>query len=120
MLPTNWPREPRPPASGPVLHSLAAITAYTSRVFVAVCDRNGTERGVEFEGGSVIADPNGWLLAGPIADRGARTLFAELDLDVAREKRTGPHNDAFADRRPDRYVAALREPAGEVARPLGA
>jgi predicted amidohydrolase len=120
VLPTNWPREPRPPASGPVVHSLAAITAYTSRVFVAVCDRSGAERGLEFEGGSVIADPNGWLLAGPIADRSAQTLFAELDLDLARDKRTGPHNDAFADRRPDRYVAALREPAAEVARPAGA
>jgi 5-aminopentanamidase len=51
-LPTNWPRDPTP-----ILHSLAVTTAYLSRLYVAVCDRCGTERGLEVEGGSVIAGP---------------------------------------------------------------
>ena len=99
-LPANWPRDPLPPDGRPILHSVAATTAYLSKVYVAVCDRCGTERGVEFEGGSVIAGPEGGLLAGPVPDRGA-------ELAGAREKRSGEHNDAFADRRPAYYAHAL-------------
>ena len=107
VVPTNWPRDPNPPDGRPILHSLASVTAYFNRAFVAVCDRCGTERGVEFEGGSVIAGPDGSLLAGPVADRGAATLYAECDLAQACDKRTGEHNDAFADRRSGLYVEAL-------------
>jgi predicted amidohydrolase len=113
-LPTNWPHEDAPPDDRPILHSLAAITAYFSKVFVAVCDRCGVERGAEFEGGSVIAGPDGALRAGPVADRGTATLFADCDLALANDKRTSARNDAFADRRADHYAKALvseREPA---------
>jgi len=120
-LPANWPREAPPsgaadhptppsplaPGEPPILRSLAATTAYLSKVYVAVCDRCGTERRLEFEGGSVIAGPDGWLRAGPVADRGVDTLIAECDLAAARQKRSGEHNDAFADRRPEYYAPAL-------------
>jgi 5-aminopentanamidase len=105
-LPANWPRD-EPPDGRPVLHSLAAMTAYWNRVFVAVCDRSGTERGCEFEGGSVIAGPDGALRAGPVRDRGTETLYADVDLAQARDKRTSEHNDAFADRRPEHYDGGL-------------
>jgi predicted amidohydrolase len=104
--PTNWPREEAPPDGRPILHSLAVATAYLNKVFVAVCDRCGVERGLEFQGGSVIAGPDGALLAGPPAGRGAATLLADCDLDRARDKRCGKVNDAFADRRPDRYAVS--------------
>lgn len=106
-LPTNWPHDPVTPGGRPILHSLAATTAYLSRVYVAVCDRCGTERGLEFEGGSVIAGPDGDLRAGPVRDRGAETLLAECELIEARRKRNGDHNDVFADRRPAYYPPAL-------------
>ena len=109
VIPTNWPRDPEPPDGRPVLHSLAAITAYFSKTFVAVCDRCGTERGLEFEGGSVIAGPDGALLAGPVADRGVETLRADVDLARARDKRSGALNDAFADRRVAQYATALTQ-----------
>lgn len=109
-LPANWPLDPLPAGERPILHSLAMMTAYLSKVYVAVCDRCGTERGIEFQGGSVIAGPDGWLSAGPVADRGAETLIADCDLAGAREKRNGEHNDAFADRRPGYYASVL---AGE-------
>jgi predicted amidohydrolase len=108
-LPANWPRDEPPPNGRPILHSLALTTAYLNRVFVAVSDRCGIERGVEFEGGSVIADPDGWLRAGPVAHRGEEILWADCDLAIARDKRNGEHNDALADRRPDRYVAGLTQ-----------
>jgi 5-aminopentanamidase len=106
-VPTNWPREEAAPDGRPILHSLAATTAYWNKIFVAVCDRCGTERACEFEGGSVIAGPDGTLRAGPVAHRGVQTLHADCDLVQARDKRTGVHNDAFADRRPAQYAAAL-------------
>ncbi len=108
-LPTNWPREPDPPDGRPMLHSLASVTAYFNKAFVAVCDRSGTERGLEFEGGSTIAAPDGSFSAGPVLDRGVATLYADCDLDRARDKRTSEHNDAFADRRAEHYVPALLE-----------
>jgi 5-aminopentanamidase len=108
-LPTNWPLEAEPPNGRPIVHSLAAVTAYFSKVFVALCDRCGTERGVRFEGGSVIAGPDGALLAGPLPDHGPGMLLAECDLKRTRDKRTSARNDAFADRRPDQYAEALRE-----------
>jgi len=110
-LPANWPHGETPLGGQTILHSLAAVTAYLNRVFVAVCDRCGIERDLEFEGGSVIADPHGGLRAGPVAGRGEETLSADCDLAIARDKRTGLHNDALADRRPDQYVAALATPA---------
>jgi len=106
-LPANWPLDPLPAGERPILHSLAMMTAYLSKVYVAVCDRCGTERGLEFQGGSVIAGPDGWLRAGPVADRGVGTLIADCDLAGAREKRNGEYNDAFADRRPTYYAPAL-------------
>jgi len=109
-LPANWPHG-EPPNGRPILHSLAAVTAYLNRVFVAVCDRSGTERGTEFEGGSVIADPDGWLRAGPVVDRGQETLIADCDFEMARDKHTGQSNDAFADRRPRQYLGGLATPA---------
>lgn len=106
-LPANWPRDAAGLGGRPILHSLAATTAYLSRVYVAVCDRCGTERGLEFEGGSVIAGPDGGVRTGPVSDRGAETLLADCDLTEARRKRNGEHNDVFADRRPAYYAPAL-------------
>jgi predicted amidohydrolase len=103
-IPANWPHDPARPDGRPVLHTLAAATAYLNHVFVAVCDRSGTERGCEFEGGSAIAAPDGALAGGPVMHRGAETIAADCDLAGALDKRTGPRNDAFADRRPEHYV----------------
>ena len=108
-VPANWPHDEAPPDGRPILHSLAAITAYFSKVFVAVCDRSGSERGLEFEGGSVIAGPEGGLRAGPAQNRGRAILYADCDLTEARNKRTSGVNDAFADRRVNRYAKALVE-----------
>jgi predicted amidohydrolase len=104
-LPTNWPREQdgARPGGLAILSVLASAAAYHSKVFVAVCDRCGVERGLAFEGGSLIADRDGQLIAGPVDGHGPGTLFAECELGAARLKRSGPHNDAFADRRPEHY-----------------
>ncbi len=107
-LPTNWPHAPLPAGeTRPILHSLALSTAYLSGVFVAVCDRAGSERGLAFQGGSVIAAPDGVVLAAAAPGAGSETIIADCELGAARDKRTGPNNDAFADRRPQHYLSAL-------------
>ncbi len=111
-LPTNWPAQSRPEAGGePTLRLLARATAYLSRVFVAVCDRGGEERGAGFQGASMIVAPDGSVLAAARPGARAETLAAGCDLGAARDKRTGPRNDAMKDRRPEHYLANLSNPA---------
>lgn len=109
-LPTNWPRETPAVAGGPMLKLIARTTAYLNRVFIAVCDRGGRERGVDFEGGSIIVAPDGSVAASSEFGAAAQTLIAACDLAAAQDKRTGPRNDAIADRRPEHYVTELWTP----------
>jgi predicted amidohydrolase len=108
-LPTNWPLEQRDP---PMLRALAVTAAYLNRVFVAVCDRAGSERGLDFQGGSVIAAPDGSPLAVAAAGAHAETLVADYELELARDKRSGPNNDVLADRRPEHYLSDLAGQGG--------
>ena len=102
-VPTNWPREPRPAGERPMEVMRAMVAASTNRMAVAVCDRCGPERGVEWVAGSAIVGPDGWLLAGPPAVPEPALLLADVDLAAARDKAVGPRNDALADRRPALY-----------------
>jgi predicted amidohydrolase len=108
-IPTNWPRDASWDGQVPILVSLALTTSYLSRVFVAVCDRGGAERGLEFQGASVIAGPDGRVLGGPPRAGGAgdAVVQASCDLRRAGSKNTGTRNDAFADRRPELYETGL-------------
>ena len=56
---------------------------------------------------TVIAGPDGSLRGGPVNDRGSAIIYADCALQDARDKRTSGRNDAFADRRVDRYAQAL-------------
>jgi predicted amidohydrolase len=106
-LPTNSPLLTLPPPGERRMEVLVAMTtAHVNRVFFAVCDRTGAERGVEWVGGSVVADPDGWLLAGPPPDYGPGLVIADCELGKARDKTWNERNDVFRDRRPDLYVFA--------------
>jgi 5-aminopentanamidase len=101
--PVNWPMAPRPAGERPAEVVKAQAGAATNGMFVAVADRCGTERGVEWIGGTIIVGPDGYPVAGPaLADRPA-VLSADCHLARAREKRITDHNDLLADRRPDLY-----------------
>jgi predicted amidohydrolase len=94
-VPVNWPVVERPPAGEHPPEQLTAMSAArVNRVFIAVCDREGTERGVEWVGGSAIIDENGWIAGASAAD---------VDLTRARDKVFSGLSDAFADRRPELY-----------------
>jgi predicted amidohydrolase len=102
-LPTNFPRFPRPEGERPMEVTLAMATAHLNHVFVAVCDRTGTERGVDWVGGSVVCDEWGWVLAGPPEGSGPGLVVADCDLARARAKAWNERNDALGDRRPEVY-----------------
>jgi len=81
----------------------AMVAASTNRIAVAVCDRCGPERGVEWVSGSAIVARDGWLLAGPPERSEPVLLVADVDLARSRDKAIGPRNDVFGDRRPALY-----------------
>lgn len=106
--PTNWPRGrwPQGERAGEVLRAMS--DAAVNRMFVAVADRVGEERGQAWVGGSAIIDPDGWPLAGGRDSVEAGIVMAACRLGEADEKGYGGLSDAFADRRPDLYARHLR------------
>jgi predicted amidohydrolase len=106
--PSNWPAGPAAldGLSGEGLRARA--NACVNRMFAAVCDRHGHERGVDWVGGSMIVDPDGRLLAGPPADAGEAIVMADCDLSAADDKRISERNDVLADRRPELYAPITR------------
>ncbi|HKH17601.1 MAG TPA: nitrilase family protein [Solirubrobacteraceae bacterium] len=105
--PVNWPSTPRPARERPAEVVRVQADAAVNRMFIAACDRVGAERGTDWIGGSVIVDPDGWPLAGPLSAPAAGCILADCRLEDARDKRTGPRNDVHADRRPGLYRAIL-------------
>jgi 5-aminopentanamidase len=105
-VPVNWTASgsPAPPGerSGEVIAAQAA--AASNGVFVAVADRCGTERGVDWLGGSVIVRRSGYPAAGPLCEDRTAVLTATIDLRLARDKRISELNDLFTDRRPELYA----------------
>lgn len=102
--PTNWPDEGRPEGERPMEVVRAMAAASSNRVFVAAADRCGSERGVDWVGGSAIIAPSGFPLAGPGLP-GEGVLRAGVDLAQARDKRISERNDVLADRRVDVYAS---------------
>jgi predicted amidohydrolase len=102
-VPTNWPAEPRPAAERPMVVFNVQAAASANRIFIAAADRCGTERGVSWVGGAVIAGVDGYPLAGPVCADEPAVLVADCDLRLARSKANSPRNDVHADRRPGLY-----------------
>jgi predicted amidohydrolase len=100
--PVNWPLLPRPQGERPNEMVKALAGAGANRMPIAVCDRAGLERDVDWIGGSVITDADGYPLA--IAEFGKPGLIAaDVDLKEARVKRINANNDVHGDRRTDLY-----------------
>jgi predicted amidohydrolase len=100
VVPTNWPLVDRPPGEHPPEVLIGMAAARVNRVFVACCDRTGTERGQEWTAGTTLIDESGWVIA---TQTGEGAAAAELDLALARDKRLTDLCDALGDRRPELY-----------------
>ncbi|WP_445398893.1 nitrilase-related carbon-nitrogen hydrolase [Streptomyces sp. LE64] len=101
--PVNWPLYPRPEGERPGEIVRIQADASVNRMFVAVADRTGTERGQDWLGGSVIVDADGYPVT-PLHLGREAIATATLDLAEARDKAISEHNDVHADRRPALYA----------------
>ncbi len=102
--PVNWPAAARPAGERPAEVIKTQAAAATNGIFVAVADRCQDERGVSWISGSLIAGPDGYLLAGPVLEDRPAVLTAACDLKKARDKSLDGDNDLLADRRPALYT----------------
>ena len=82
VLPTNWPVGA---FAGPAF--MAAARAAENRVFLAACNRVGSENGFDFIGQSGIYSVTGTTLAKASEDK-EEVIMADIDLAEARVKRT--------------------------------
>ncbi|PDQ36212.1 MAG: hypothetical protein B5766_02000 [Candidatus Lumbricidophila eiseniae] len=100
VLPVNWPLVHRPESEHPPELIQAMAAARSSRIATIIADRHGEERGVSWTGGSAVIDEDGWIVA-TSDDSGISVVT--LVLRASGDKSFPPHNDLFADRRPDLY-----------------
>ncbi|KGE65902.1 MULTISPECIES: nitrilase family protein [Pseudomonas] len=102
-VPVNWPDGPRPVGERPAEIVRIQANAAVNRMFIAACDRHGEERGVNWVGGSVIVDADGYPVAGAASHQEEQQLVADLPLEQARNKSISAHNHVHQDRRPGLY-----------------
>ncbi|WP_174777115.1 nitrilase-related carbon-nitrogen hydrolase [Cryobacterium sp. TMT1-2-2] len=101
--PVNWPLYPRPAGERPSEIVKVQANAAVNRMFIAVADRTGLERGQHWLGGSVIVDADGFPLT-RITLGDETMLLADINLAKARAKGISARNDVHADRRPSLYT----------------
>lgn len=103
-VPVNWPLLTQPPpGQRPIEVVKAQAAAATYGLWIVVADRCGPERGVDWVGGSVVVDPDGYPVAGPAAPGAPALLVADIDPARARDKSIGARNHRVHDRRPALY-----------------
>jgi 5-aminopentanamidase len=105
LVPTNWPLMDRPDGERPGEVVIAMGTARGNRMALACADRTGVERDQPWTGCTTIIGADGWVAA---EKAGADALSigpvtADLDLELALDKRYTELADVFADRRPSLY-----------------
>lgn len=104
-VPANWPAQPGPVGEEIPEVRIAGATAAMNRMAVVVADRQGLERGVDWAGGTHVADADGRIVGRVGAGDGV--AWADLDLHASRDKRQATLVDLLGDRRPELYGALL-------------
>ena len=107
-VPTAWIRgfDRRQYAEGELIpHAEGALVqANLSQVFIACASQVGVGEGAEFLGSSVLADPYGRVVAGPLSTVREHLEVADIDLAEARRAQArSPLIQPRADRRTDVY-----------------
>lgn len=103
-VPTNWSDLPEPQQSDcPMAIHLLMAGAHCNGVFIACANRVGTERGISFNGQSVIVHKSGWLIGDALTRAEENIRTADLVPSQARDKRVSTRNSVLRDRRADLY-----------------
>ncbi len=102
-FPTNWVEERAPGADW-------LTRAFENGVYFVAADRYGSERSIQFSGGSCVIGPDGDLLA--LRDTGDGIVQAEIDLERTKERRYSwaGGGDKLAQRRPGLYRELMLSP----------
>ncbi|WP_298336606.1 nitrilase-related carbon-nitrogen hydrolase [Ferrimicrobium sp.] len=108
VVPTNWPLSPVPQAERPVEFVKAQASAATNGIWIAIADRCGKERGVDWVGYSSLLDPSGYPAFAPIPFGVAGVAVGEVDPARARNKVISSKNHLLDDRRSDLYRVLAR------------
>lgn len=83
----------------------AILQANLNQVFVACASQAGRRDGLDFLGSSIIADPYGKVVSGPLPGDSDETAIATVDLDAARQAQVrDPLIGPRVDRRTDVYA----------------
>jgi predicted amidohydrolase len=110
--PVNWPAAPRPAGERAAEVTRVQADAGVNRMFIAACDRDGLERGVNWVAGSVIVDPDGYPLAGPAGpgrtQAAVTVITAACRLGDALDKSVSRLSDVHGDRRPELYQRIVK------------
>ena len=86
----------------------AMVQANLSQVFLCCASQPGAAAGIRFLGSSLIVDPYGAVLAGPLGQDAEEIAIAEIDLSAARAARVrSPLIRPREDRRTDVYRIAV-------------
>jgi len=78
------------------------VQAMMNRVYIATANRIGTEKDLTFTGNSIIADPQGKVIASASPHK-EEVILATIDVETSRNKMATPRNHIFSDRRPEFY-----------------
>lgn len=103
-VPTNWSDLPEPQQGRyPIAIHLLMAGAHCNGVFVACANRVGTERGIPFNGQSVIVHKSGWPIGRTLGRTEEYIKIADCVLCQARDKHVSARNSVLEDRRDDLY-----------------
>lgn len=100
-VPTNWPLGTHPAGEHPTEIIMAMAAARSNGIFLLLCDRDGVERGQQWERGTAIIDQFGWIVS---SAGDSATASADIFPMLARDKAISAHNDLLGDRRPELYT----------------
>lgn len=103
-VPTNWSDLPEPQEGPyPMAIHLLMTGAHCNGVFFACANRIGEERGLTFNGQSVLVDKTGWLIGRPLGYAEEGIKIEICDLRRAQDKHVSKRNSVLRDRRTDLY-----------------
>lgn len=86
----------------PYWQKMCPLRALENRVYIISANRIGIEKGLVFTGQSIIVSPKGEIMA-MASKTQEEIIYADIDLNIARDKNVTPRNNIFQDRIPEAY-----------------